>query len=172
MKRSSLLLRGPDNLLLTPNNPVTSLIVSQWDTSIVVSQTSGPHVPAIDTSSRVIAVNHVMACSAGLPSFPGHKRAAAQQDGFGAMLSFTVRGGEEAAKALALALRLITHATSLGGVESLLERRSNPVDTARGSPLNLLRLSVGLEHVEDIWDDLAQALEASQAGHSQQNGAH
>ena len=114
------------------------------------------------------AVTHnsqFLSCAAyvGLPSFPGHTRAAAQQEGFGAMMSFTVRGGEAAAKALCVSLRLITHATSLGGVESLLERRAQyPSDASRGSPANLLRMSVGLEHIEDIWADLAQALEASQ----------
>lgn len=77
------------------------------------------------------------------------------------MLSFTVRGGEAAAKAVCSALKLITHATSLGGVESLLERRAQyATDASRGSPPNLLRLSVGLEHVEDIWADLGQALES------------
>lgn len=75
------------------------------------------------------------------------------------MLSFTVRGGEAAAKQLCESLQLITHATSLGGVESLIERRAQyPSDAARGTPPNLLRLSVELEHVEDIWDDLLQAL--------------
>lgn len=101
-------------------------------------------------------------CS-GLTSFPGHETAKAQQDGFGAMMSFTIRGGESAAKAVCAALQLITHATSLGGVESLLERRAQyPMDARRGSPNNLLRLSVGLEFVEDLWADLAQALDKSQ----------
>ena len=56
-------------------------------------------------------------------------------------------------------MRLITHATSLGGVESLIERRGRyPGELAQGTPAELLRLSVGLEHVEDLWADLAQAL--------------
>jgi len=54
---------------------------------------------------------------------------------------------------------LITHATSLGGVESLIERRARyAVGAANGVPENLLRFSVGIEHVEDLWDDLVQAL--------------
>ena len=102
-------------------------------------------------------------CASGLPSHKGHERAAAQQSGFGSMMSFTVKGGEQGSIALCDALKLITHATSLGGVESLLERRAqNPVDAARGSPPNLVRLSIGLEHVEDIWQDLDQALQASE----------
>jgi cystathionine gamma-synthase len=55
-------------------------------------------------------------------------------------------------------VRLISHATSLGGVETLIERRAmHAVDAARATPPNLLRLSVGIEHVEDLWADLAQA---------------
>jgi cystathionine gamma-synthase len=76
--------------------------------------------------------------------------------GFGAFLSFEL-DSREAADRVCEAVRLIVHATSLGGVESLIERR------ARWSgedlvPETLIRLSVGLEHVEDLWDDLAQAL--------------
>ena len=56
-------------------------------------------------------------------------------------------------------MRLITHATSLGGVESLIERRARyEVDAGFGTPPNLLRFSVGIEHVDDLWDDLVQAL--------------
>ena len=79
------------------------------------------------------------------------------------MLSFTVCGGAAGAAALCDTMRLITHATSLGGVESLLERRAMyEIDAARGSPPNLLRMSVGIEHVEDIWADLESALAAAQ----------
>ena len=99
----------------------------------------------------------------GLLSFPGHRRAAAQQEGFGAMMSFTVHGGKAAAEALCASLRLISHASSLGGVESLIERRAQYLtDASRGTPPNPLRFSVGFEYAEDIWTDLAQALEASQ----------
>ena len=56
-------------------------------------------------------------------------------------------------------VQLISHATSLGGVESLIERRARyDVDAGFGTPPNLLRFSVGIEHVEDLWDDLVQAL--------------
>lgn len=116
------------------------------------------HVPVTNCIDRAVATCFVCA---GLPSFPGHKRAATQQDGFGAIMSFTVRGGEATAKALCASLHLITHATSVGGVESLLERRAHyHSDASRGTPPNLLRLSVGLEYIEDIWADLTQALMA------------
>lgn len=96
----------------------------------------------------------------GLASDPGHERAGEQMDGFGAMLSFVVGGGAAGADAVVAALRLITPATSLGGVESLLERRAHhPGEEAL--PPALLRFSVGIEHVEDLWADLDQALTAS-----------
>jgi cystathionine gamma-synthase len=95
----------------------------------------------------------------GLPSHPQHAIAARDHEGFGAMIGFEVAGGAAAAEQVCTAVRLITHATSLGGVESLIERRArHEVDAAFGTPDNLLRLSVGIEHVEDLWADLEQAL--------------
>jgi cystathionine gamma-synthase len=95
----------------------------------------------------------------GLPSDPGHDRARRLHDGFGAMISFDVHGGAEAAESVCSRVGLITDATSLGGVESLIERRARyAVDAANGTPENLLRLSVGIEDVEDLWADLEQAL--------------
>jgi cystathionine gamma-synthase len=92
----------------------------------------------------------------GLPTDPWHARARAQSDGFGAMIAFEVHGGAGAAEALAGALRLVVHATSLGGIESSLERRAKwPGERV---PPSLLRFSVGCESVEDIWADLEQAL--------------
>jgi cystathionine gamma-synthase len=97
----------------------------------------------------------------GLTSDPGHERAARLHDGFGAMISFDVHGGVPAADSVCAHVRLITDATSLGGVESLIERRAKyPVDAANGTPANLIRLSVGIEDVEDLWSDLEQALGA------------
>ncbi|KAK9808018.1 hypothetical protein WJX73_004883 [Symbiochloris irregularis] len=83
----------------------------------------------------------------GLPSHTGHKRAAKNQQGFGAMMSFLVRGGEAASAALCNSVHLITNATSLGGCETLMERRAQyPVDAARGTPPNLnTLLSRGLK---------------------------
>ncbi len=97
----------------------------------------------------------------GLPGDPGHTVAARDHHGFGAMLTFEVADAG-AADRLCDAVRLITHATSLGGVESLIERRARyELDAAFGTPPGLLRLSVGIEHVADLWADLAQALDAT-----------
>ncbi len=98
----------------------------------------------------------------GLPTDPWHQRAAAQMNGFGAMLSFEVPGGAEAAEAVAQGVRIITHATSLGGVESTMERRAK-YSNSEHVPAGLLRLSVGIEHVEDLWTDLDAALRSVQA---------
>ena len=95
----------------------------------------------------------------GLESNAGHELARRQMpEGFGALLSFTVRGGFDEARAVAGRLKLFTRATSLGGVESLVEHRK-PVESPESpTPDHLLRVSVGLERFEDLRDDLAQAL--------------
>jgi cystathionine gamma-synthase len=77
--------------------------------------------------------------------------------GFGAMVSFDVHGGADRADAVCRSLRIIRHATSLGGVESTIERRAAVPGQAHLPP-GLLRLSVGCEHVDDLWGDLDQAL--------------
>ena len=93
----------------------------------------------------------------GLASHPDHQVAARVLDGFGAMVSFDVAGTAEDADAALARLRLITHATSLGGVESTIERRA-VLQGQEHLPATLLRLSVGCEDVEDLWADLQQAL--------------
>jgi cystathionine gamma-synthase len=95
----------------------------------------------------------------GLVEHPGHSIAARQMRDFGGMLSFTLRGGRSAALRTAGALRLITNATSLGGCESLIEHRASVEGAEPTSPQNLLRLSVGLEHPDDLIADLLQALD-------------
>ncbi|HXD27430.1 MAG TPA: PLP-dependent aspartate aminotransferase family protein [Arthrobacter sp.] len=97
----------------------------------------------------------------GLDSHPGHALAAAQMDGFGSIVAITVAGGEAAAEAVLAALGLWTPATSLGGVESLAERRRRHPGEPASVPANLIRLSVGIENVEDLWRDLDAALEAT-----------
>lgn len=98
----------------------------------------------------------------GRPGDPGFERCRRVMDGPGAMLSFEVHGGAAAADALCRRVRLITHATSLGGVESLIERRAvYPGERSIGTPEALLRFSVGIEDVEDLWTDLAQSLTGS-----------
>lgn len=94
----------------------------------------------------------------GLASHPGHAVAARQMCGFGGMLSIEVRGGEPAAMALAARVKLFTRATSLGGVESLIEHRASVEGPESRTPPGLLRVSVGLEHPDDLVADLAQAL--------------
>lgn len=101
----------------------------------------------------------------GLPDHPGHALAARQMQGYGGMLSFTVHGEGEAARREALAavarLRLFTRATSLGGVESLVEHRASIEGPGTATPDALIRVSVGLEHPDDLVADLEQALAAS-----------
>jgi cystathionine gamma-synthase len=97
----------------------------------------------------------------GLGSHPQHDRARATLAGAGFMLTFRVRGAAARADALVGAVRVLTHATSLGGVETTLERRAR-YPAERGVPEDLLRVSVGCEHVEDLWQDLQQALDATQ----------
>ena len=94
----------------------------------------------------------------GLPSHPGHAVAARQMQDFGAMLSIEVRGGREAALTMTGKLRVFTNATSLGGCESLIEHRASVEGPNPRSPQNLLRISIGLEHADDLIADLAQAL--------------
>ncbi|ACZ31308.1 Cys/Met metabolism pyridoxal-phosphate-dependent protein [Xylanimonas cellulosilytica DSM 15894] len=94
-----------------------------------------------------------------LPSDPGHERARTQMRGFGAIIGVRPVGGPAAADAVVAALRLWVPATSLGGVESTLERRRRFATESLTVPEDLLRMSVGIEDVEDLWADLAQALD-------------
>ena len=93
----------------------------------------------------------------GLPGDPGHRIAAAQMTGFGAVLAFEVADAPTADR-LCDAVCVIVHATSLGGVESTIERRSK-LPGQEHVPLGLLRLSVGCEHIDDLWNDLNSALQ-------------
>jgi cystathionine gamma-synthase len=107
----------------------------------------------------------------GLPSDPGHERAKSQMKGFGSVLCIEMApidssgsngtnslSGADAADRLVRALKLWLPATSLGGVESLIERRRRHTAEPASVPENLVRLSVGIENVEDLWADLEQAL--------------
>jgi len=93
----------------------------------------------------------------GLPSHPGHELARKQMSGFGAMLSFEVADDADAADHVCAATTIIRNATSLGGVESSMERRAR-WPSERSAPPSLIRMSVGCEDVEDLWDDLSHAL--------------
>jgi cystathionine gamma-synthase len=98
----------------------------------------------------------------GLPDNPFHETARRQMKGFGGMLSIEVRGGREAAFATLEKLRIFTCATSLGAVESLIEHRASIEGADSPTPQGLLRISVGLEHPDDLIADLDAALRASQ----------
>ncbi len=98
----------------------------------------------------------------GLESHPNHAIARKQmKGGFGAMLSFCVRGGRDEAFDLAARTKLFIRATSLGGVESLIEHRQSVEGPHTVTPPNLLRLSIGLEHADDLIADLGDALRAA-----------
>jgi cystathionine gamma-synthase len=96
-----------------------------------------------------------------LPDDPGHGRASRLMTGFGSILGVRPRGGAAGADAVVGAVRLWVPATSLGGVESSLERRRRFATESLTVPEDLLRLSVGIEDVEDLWRDLDRALRAS-----------
>lgn len=96
----------------------------------------------------------------GLTRHPGHAVAARQMSAFGGMLSIEIRGGEPEAMRVAAGVRLFTRATSLGGIESLIEHRASVEGPGSPTPRNLLRLSIGLEHPDDLIDDLSDALDS------------
>jgi cystathionine gamma-synthase len=95
----------------------------------------------------------------GRPDHPTHATARGFMAGFGAVVSFDVKGGAERADAVCRSVRIVRHATSLGGVESTIERRS-AVPGQTHLPPGLLRMSVGCEHPDDLWRDLEHALTA------------
>jgi cystathionine gamma-synthase len=101
----------------------------------------------------------------GLPGHPGHETAAKQMRGFGGMVSFRLRAGEDAALAVCGRTRLFTLGESLGGVESLIEHparmtHASVAGSALEVPADLVRLSVGIESCEDLLEDLRQALDS------------
>ncbi|MBV9062562.1 MAG: aminotransferase class I/II-fold pyridoxal phosphate-dependent enzyme [Alphaproteobacteria bacterium] len=113
---------------------------------IATAMTKHPHVRAV--------------LYPGLPDFPGHEIAARQmKGGFGGMLSLLVAGGERAAITTAAEVRIWKRATSLGGVESLVEHRASVEGPDTPCPPDLLRLSVGIEDTDDLIADLSQALD-------------
>ena len=120
-------------------------------------------------SAALLAVrfaNHAAVSSVlypGLPSHPGHDIAVRQMSGFGGMLSIRVKAGERAAVDAAARVELWKRATSLGGVESLIEHRASIEGANSPCPPDLLRLSVGLEDVDDLYADLDRALRAANA---------
>jgi len=94
----------------------------------------------------------------GLPSHPGHEIARRQMSDFGGMLSFEVAGERDVAIDVVRRVRLFVRATSLGGVESLIEHRWSTEGPGSTTPESLIRVSLGLEHPDDLIEDLEQAL--------------
>jgi cystathionine gamma-synthase len=94
----------------------------------------------------------------GLSSHPQYDIIKQQMTGFGGMLSVLIKGGEDEAKRVVNSLNLFAQATSLGGVESLIEHRASVEGPDSKTPRNLLRISVGLEHIDDLIEDMGQAL--------------
>jgi cystathionine gamma-synthase len=94
----------------------------------------------------------------GLPTHPAHDVARRQMSAFGGMVSIQVQGDRSRAMAVAAKLSVFTRATSFGGTESLVEHRASIEGPGTHTPENLLRLSVGLEHVDDLVEDLDRAL--------------
>jgi cystathionine gamma-synthase len=108
---------------------------------------------ALEPHPRVEAVHYP-----GLESHAGHEIAARQMSAFGGMLSFNVRGGRAEALAVTAKTKVFTRATSLGGTESLIEHRNSSEGVGSRTAENLLRVSVGLEHPDDLVEDLMAAL--------------
>ncbi|MET0594224.1 MAG: aminotransferase class I/II-fold pyridoxal phosphate-dependent enzyme [Polyangiaceae bacterium] len=117
---------------------------------------------ALELAQRLARLPGVRVLYPGLPSHPGHDIARRQMTGgFGGMLSIRLAAGRAAALAAAGKMELFLRATSLGGVESLVEHRETAEGAETISPPDLLRLSIGIEDVEDLWHDLAHALGAA-----------
>jgi cystathionine gamma-synthase len=94
----------------------------------------------------------------GLPTHPGHEIAKKQMSAFGGMLSILIKGDASNARRVVNSVKLLTQATSLGGVESLIEHRASVEGPDSKTPQNLIRISVGLEHIDDLIADLSAAL--------------
>lgn len=108
----------------------------------------------LDENEQVEAVHYPM-----LDTHPHYQRAQQQMTAGGGVLSIQLRGDEKHARTVASSTRVFCQATSLGGVESLIEHRASIEGEQRQSPDNLLRLSIGLEHVDDLKEDLMQAMD-------------
>jgi cystathionine gamma-synthase len=113
---------------------------------------------AVRAHPRIAAVHYP-----GLASHPGHAIAKRQMKAFGGMLSIEVKGGRAGALLVASRVRLFLNATSLGGTESLIEHRASSEGAGSTTREDLLRISVGLEHPQDLTSDLVQALDGGGA---------
>jgi cystathionine gamma-synthase len=152
------------------NRAVMGLILGPFEAFLLIRgmRTLSLRMEAASASAMELATrfaNHARVSEVlypGLASHAGHAIAKRQmKGGFGGMLSIRVRGGEAAAIATAAKVHLWKRATSLGGVESLIEHRASVEGAGSPCPPDLLRLSAGIEDVEDLYRDLAHALDAS-----------
>lgn len=128
----------------------------RWERATRTAAILAERLVALPSIERVRALS--------LPEDPGHGLALAQLPTFSAVIAIEVAGGADAAQAVCDAVRLWTPATSLGGVESLIERRRRWGTESPGVPENLLRLSVGIEDPEDLWEDLSAAITSATTG--------
>jgi len=117
--------------------------------------TAGALAEFLEAHPRVEAVHYP-----GLASHPAHAVARRQMSGFGGMLSVQAGANRQESMAIASRLKIFTQATSLGGTESLVEHRASVEGPGTRAPENLLRVSVGLEHIDDLKEDFDQALRA------------
>lgn len=117
---------------------------------------------AMELATRLTDVAGIAVRYPGLPDDPGNARAGAQMTGYGAIIALELPDAATA-DAVVDAVELFTPATSLGSVESLIERRRRNADEQASVPEGLLRLSIGIESVEDLWADLSAALRAALA---------
>lgn len=116
---------------------------------------------AMELAARLAASADITAVRfPGLSSHPTHENARKFMTGWGAMISFDTAGSGERASAICAATEVINHATSLGGIESTMERRAL-ISGQESMPPTLIRFSVGCEAVEDLWADLTQAFEST-----------
>src|SRR5262249_1720243 len=143
---------------------VTGAVPSPFDCWMLLRGAATLHLRVRAQSDNALALARHLAAHPkveqvfhpGLEQSPYHPLARRQMRHFGAVLSFTVRAGEAAAQAVAARVKLFTRATSLGGVESLIEHRASVEGPESRTPRHLLRVSVGVEHVADLIQDLDQ----------------
>jgi cystathionine gamma-synthase len=160
---------------ITGNRTSLGQILGPWEAFLLIRgmrtidlRVRAASATALELAGRLsahAAVSRVL--YPGLPTHEGHAVAARQMTGgFGGMLSIQVRGGAAAALATAAHVQLWKRATSLGGVESLIEHRASIEGPTSPCPPDLLRLSVGIEDVEDLYADLDQALQSGMVASS------
>lgn len=163
----ALLTRNPDLLTkLTEIRTLTGAVLSAFDSYLLLRgmrtlqlRQERASANALDLAERLSSHSKIAKVwHLGLKTHPDFQLASAQMCGVGSVFSIEINGDAQAAEKVSEATKLWSHSTSLGGVESQLERRRRWANEPIGVPENLIRLSVGIEDVEDLWQDLDQAL--------------